>query len=826
MPTPVPILRSWRKNVWNQAIILIAFWTFANLIFGVMGHVLLKETITNLAFVKGREAFNKDQAFRLWATIHGGIYVPATEKTPPNPYLSHLPERDISTESGKYLTLMNPAYMVRQLNEYYSEFFGIFGHITSLDPLRPENQADLWEQKALYDFEKGVGEIGEIVEEEGTPYLRLMRPMSTEEGCLKCHEHQGYKIGDVRGGVSVKVPLTEIFTITASQGMMIYTGIPAIWALGVIFLAFGGHSLRRSQKERELAQNETAHESIINEAKARIVRVFFQDSANIHDIAQEVYRGALKISDSKNGYVSSIDPISQANIIHTHSDSVNNSVGSILSDAPKIFPKGPDGYDGLWGHSLNTRESFYTNAPDTHPTSIGLPEGHIEIHNFMSIPVIYNDKLFGQISLANSSKEYTDETLKNVQSLADLFAIGLHRHALQKTLLSAKEEAEAANKAKSEFLANMSHEVRTPLNGIHGMLQLMHTTPLTEEQNEYVVNATSASKRLTHLLSDILDLSRVEAGKILIKRSQINLENILSHINELFYPTLKQSGLTINHTISPSLPHQLLGDETRILQVLVNLVGNALKFTKSGGISITLSPLETTDSSKCKILFTITDTGVGIPDDKLGTLFRPFSQVSEGYRRDHQGAGLGLVITKRLVSLMKGNISVESLVGQGTTVYFTCVFDIPKPDEVFLPREQTEIVIPAVQSLKDLRILMAEDERINSLAASRLLTKNGAEVVVVENGKEAVQTLIHSSFDLILMDIQMPIMDGVEATKAIRKGLAGDDNRAIPIIALTAYAMTGDVDTFLAAGMNAYQAKPVDVDTLYKAITDIMQTTH
>nr|WP_319543984.1 ATP-binding protein [uncultured Pseudodesulfovibrio sp.] len=824
MPMKIPTMKSWRKSIWNQAIVLILFWTFANFIFAFMGEVLLKQTSTNLAYIKGREAFNKDQAFRLWATVHGGIYVPATDKTPPNPYLSHIPERDISTESGKRLTLMNPAYMVRQLNEYYSELFGIFGHITSLTPLRLENQADQWEQQALYSFENGAKEYSEIFKENGKDFIRIMKPMITTKGCLKCHARQGYKVGDIRGGVSVKVPLTEISEFTASQRMMIYTGIPAIWALGVFFLALGGRLLRQSQKERQLAQKQTAHESRLNDVKARIVRVFFQDSVNINDIAQEVCKGALAISESKQGYVSSIDQSSQANIINTHSDMFDDTKTSVLPGSPIIFPKGPNGYSGLCGYSLNTQKGFYTNTPETHPASKELPEGHLQFHNFISIPVIYNDQLFGQISLANTDNEYTDEILNDIQSLADLFAIGLHRQALQKKLISAKEDAEAANKAKSEFLANMSHEVRTPLNGIHGMLQLLQTTQLTDEQSEYITNATTASKRLTHLLSDILDLTRIEAGKVTIKYSRFSLEKTIRHIEDLFYPSLKQSGLTISHDISPALPQNLLGDETRLNQILVNLIGNALKFTKNGGITISLSPLANRNSDKCKILFTITDTGVGIPDDKLGILFQPFSQVSEGYRRDQQGAGLGLVITKHLVTIMGGSISIESEVGTGTTVYFTCTFDIPDPDDIVIPGKEIETVIPNAQTLKDLRILMAEDEHINSLAASRLLIKNGAEVVVVENGKEAVEILRQSSFDLVLMDIQMPIMDGVEATKAIRQGLAGNDNRAIPIIALSAYAMTGDAEIFLAAGMNAYQAKPVDVNTLHKAITDIMQT--
>jgi PAS domain-containing protein len=233
----------------------ILLWTIVNLCFALLSFHLVKDNVANLAFTKAREAFNKDQAFRFWATQHGGVYAPRTEKTPSNPYLSHIPERDITTPSGKELTLMNPAYMVRQLNESFSGLFGSQGHITSMTPLRPQNFPDNWERKALIQFEKGVKEVSEIVTENEVPYVRLMRPMVTKEGCLKCHAHQGYKIGDIRGGVSVKVNIAHFVTLTSKQTLLAKVAIPALWAFGVGIILLCARMLTRAQNKQEQIQN-------------------------------------------------------------------------------------------------------------------------------------------------------------------------------------------------------------------------------------------------------------------------------------------------------------------------------------------------------------------------------------------------------------------------------------------------------------------------------------------------------------------------------------------------------------------------------------------
>ncbi len=378
-------------------------------------------------------------------------------------------------------------------------------------------------------------------------------------------------------------------------------------------------------------------------------------------------------------------------------------------------------------------------------------------------------------------------------------------------LLHSKEAAEAANKAKSEFLANMSHEIRTPLNGIIGMLYLLQTTPVNQEQTEFIATALQSSKRLTHLLSDILDLSRVEADRMPILHEPFNLLDTMDQCCELFQVTYRQTGVELRRHVSPALPELIIGDATRLQQIINNLIGNAFKFTKQGHVSLEVHPLPPVTPGTTRVLFAISDTGIGIPEDKFETLFQPFTQVSEGYRREYQGAGLGLSICKRLVELMGGSISVESEVGVGTTMHFCITFGLPERAEVSHASETAQQKpLP-----RHLTILLAEDDAVNRIATFKLLERLGHTVLAVDDGLQALEEVRKASFDLVLMDIQMPEMDGVAATKAIRQGLAGLDKADLPIVALTAYAMAGDREIFLEAGMNDYLTKPVELVALW-----------
>ncbi|WP_051307137.1 PAS domain-containing hybrid sensor histidine kinase/response regulator [Desulfomicrobium escambiense] len=380
-------------------------------------------------------------------------------------------------------------------------------------------------------------------------------------------------------------------------------------------------------------------------------------------------------------------------------------------------------------------------------------------------------------------------------------------------LVRAKEAAESANHAKSEFLANMSHEVRTPLNGIMGMLQLLQTTDPSTEQVECITLAVKSANRLTRLLADILDISSIEAGRLAVRSAEFSTEELRDSVMELFFQTAREKGLDLACRMAEGVPERVVGDETRVMQILGNLLGNALKFTPHGSVRLDMEPLPA-PAGDARLRFTVSDTGIGMPEISLDQLCAPFYQVDGSYTRAYQGAGLGLAITHRLVMLMGGSLEIQSVLGQGTSVMVDLPFAVPKARV-----ESSPAPAGLPTSGRPVRVLLAEDDKINQIATSALLKKMGHSVSVAENGREALELLAAQEFDLILMDIQMPVMTGIEALKAIRTDPAHAASRDIPVVALTAHAMVGDRENFLEQGMDAYLSKPVGIRDLDSVIT-------
>jgi len=690
--------------------ITVLIWLCWTLLLGIsMGWNIRNEhaAVINQARSEAQGHFNKDIAYRRWAARNGGVYVPISEHTQPNPHLEHVRERDIETTSGRKLTLVNPAYMTRQVMELSERQYGVRGHITSLNVLRPGNVPDDWEKEALKAFETAPQEYVETTTINGEPYLRFMRPFITEEGCLRCHAIQGYTTGDVRGGVSVSIPLKKYYAIRRANVIAISSWhlITYLFGSGVILL--GGRYIRNRIHEREAAY----HESRLNQERfgslLNLTRIRDKDEDELLRYALDE---AIRISASKIGY------------LHYYSESRQVLTFILWDDYSSEQCHGTNKGDetslnmtGIWADSIRTRKPVIHNNYAAVVRKKGIPDWHLPITRHLSVPIWDGDEIVGILGVGNKAEAYTDadvtqlslyansvwEIIKNTRAEAEL---NTYRNQLEhlveertaslkkrtnelehsqrelKHLLvdinSARHELEQANaklqeldRLKSMFIASMSHELRTPLNSIIGFSSLVlngMSGDINARQREQLERVHRSGRHLLALITDVIDISKIESGRVQAYPTAFNLTQVLEEACASMDVQLKDKNLCLETELESVEGVEMYTDRKRLHQCVLNYLSNAVKFTPEG--EITLSA--TIDTESDEITISVCDSGIGIAAEDLQHLFQPFSRLDTPLKITTTGTGLGLYLTRKLAhEVLGGTVWVESEPGVGSCFY-------------------------------------------------------------------------------------------------------------------------------------------------------------
>lgn len=692
--------------LWSFLIAISLFWNIHN----------IQNQMLALATEEAKTNWNKDQAFRVWATKHGGLYVEPDDRTPPNPYLAHVPNRDIITTEGITLTLMNPAYMMRQMIAEYEADYGRKGKITGRVLLNPINAADEWELKAIAQFDTGVKEVLEQTEIDGQPYIRLMRPMIMKAGCVKCHGHLGFKEGDIRGGVSVSIPLTPYMNQAKGSIKSVELTHGVIWLLGCSGIFIFSLYARRHNNEMALQQQQL--EVIVQQRTQELIEKE-QRLSKIMDTAVDSI-----VTANDRGLIESFNRASERMFGYKAEEVIGKSINILMTKTDS----------GLHDRHLDR----YLKTGQTKIIGVGREVMARDIHG-REFPIELSIS-----ELTSSGKVIFTSFMHDISQ----------RKAHEQALCSAKEAAENANQAKSEFLSSMSHELRTPLNAILGfsqMLTLDPDQPLTEDQALAVEHIQAGGEHLLALIDQVLDLAKIEAGKMDVSLESLNIQDVLDECLKMITAQAKMRSITLIKDYQTPVDGLIQADYTRLKQVLLNLLSNAVKYNKEGG-SITLVAYEFNEQS---VHIEVKDDGPGIPLDKQAGLFEPFNRLGAN-ASEVSGTGIGLTISKKLIESMHGQIGFSSQTGQNSGSSFW--IELPLGDENLDSHNTTLSKLATPTPELEGTILYIEDNPTNVRLMESLLSKlPNITLFVATIAEDGLVKAVAESPDLIIMDHCCPV---------------------------------------------------------------------
>ena len=735
-------------------------------------------------------------------------------------------------------TWMSSTYAVREIDKYSRSLSEeeYYYKECSVDARSPQNEADAYERAFLEEMNRNRDLIKrtEVRIFDGNPYFVVLRKGEVmEESCLRCHSTAekapddlvakygteksfNREAGDIVSVISIRLPLSAAYSSVKA-----FTANMSWLAVCILFALFGIQFW--------------LHERMLLSPLSMIRKKSIEISNNPDRLGEEI---PVPLSLELRDLVLSFNSMSVA--LRRHRDHLEEQIEERTKELALMFDSVPalifykDLHNRIvranrtWFETLGLREDMVIGKPLYEFFPEGLADNLFKDEMEVMRTGRPSRGIVEEIKTENGIRWFITDKIPhkdgggNTVGIIGFSADITEQKISREQLIEAKETAEAANRAKSEFLANMSHEIRTPISGIMGMTDMALMLNPSEEQRGCLSLIKTAANSLLGIINDLLDISKIEAGKMEMQEERFDLGSLLSSTVKTLGVQAEENGLELSYRIGPNVPPMLTGDCGKLSQVLRNLIGNALKFTERGEVKVEVERIEgeekIVDSKpQVKLIFSVSDTGIGIPEAEQKSIFDAFKQIDSSPSKKYGGTGLGLAISKYIVEMLGGEIWLESEEGRGATFYFTAMFQEAgiTPDALVEP---TEATVQAPTDARSLMILLAEDNPINRKFLTHWLEKTGHVVVAAENGRKALETFEKNSFDLVLMDIQMPEMDGIEATRIIRGSKSESVNASIPIIALTAYAMKGDRESFLEAGMNDYVSKPVIFEELLHAI--------